>query len=146
MQWPACDRRRDAAERREGSAPQGVRRRDEGARAPCVPSPEPRRCNPDRTRSASSPPDLPEQPRTRASALRLTPEEAQRVRIAIRKVARARGGFVALAVALGIPTNTLYHAARPGSRPSPGLAICLAAVAKVSMDALLTGSSPSRRP
>jgi len=54
-------------------------------------------------------PDAPE-PRTRSTALRLTPEEARAVRVAIRKVAAARGGYVALTVRLGIPTSTLYHA------------------------------------
>jgi hypothetical protein len=77
--------------------------------------------------------------RTRADALRLSPAEAHAVRVAIRKVANARGGFVALSVALGIPTNTLYHAARPGSRPSPGLAIRLAGVAGVPVEVLLGG-------
>lgn len=39
-----------------------------------------------------------------------------------------KGGYIALAVKISIPPSTLYHAARPGSRPSPGLAIRLAAV------------------
>jgi hypothetical protein len=83
-------------------------------------------------------PDPPE-PRSRCSALRLTAEETHAVRIAIRKIAAARGGYVALAVKIGIPTSTLYHAVRPGSRPSPGLAIRLAAVAKVPVEVLLGG-------
>ena len=75
----------------------------------------------------------------RADALRLTPAEAHAVRVAIRRIASARGGFVALSVKLGIPTNTLYHAARPGSRPSGMLVIRLAAVAGVPVEVLLGG-------
>ena len=81
----------------------------------------------------------PSAPRTRSTALRLTQEEAHAVRVAIRKVAAARGGYVALAVKIGIPTSTLYHAVRPTGRPSPGLAIRLAAVAGVPVEVLLTG-------
>ena len=82
----------------------------------------------------------PPEPRTRSSALRLTQEEARAVRVAIRKVASAHsGGYVGLAVAIGIPTSTLYAAARPKSRPSPGLAIRLAAVAAVPVEVLLGG-------
>lgn len=81
----------------------------------------------------------PPEPRTRAAALKLTAEEAQRVRTAIRKVARAVGGFVPLAVKLGIPTCTLYHAANPKRRPSLALAVRLAAVAKVPVESLLSG-------
>ena len=81
----------------------------------------------------------PPEPRARSTALRLTAEEAHAVRIAIRKVAAARGGYVALAVKIGIPTSTLYHAVRPTGRPSPGLAIRLAAVAGVPVEVLLTG-------
>jgi hypothetical protein len=82
--------------------------------------------------------DPPER-RTRSAALRLTPEEAKHLRVAIRKVAAARGGFVALAVAIGIPTNTLYHAANPKGRPSAALAIRLAGVAGVPVEVILTG-------
>jgi DNA-binding phage protein len=81
----------------------------------------------------------PPEPRTRYTALRLTEQEAHAVRIAIRKIAAARGGYVALAVRLGIPKSTLYHAVRPGSRPSPGLAIRLAAVVGVPVEVLLGG-------
>jgi len=83
-------------------------------------------------------PDPPE-PRTRSTALRLTDEEAHAVRIAIRKVAAVRGGYVALAVRLGIPKSTLYYAGRPVGRPSPGLAIRLAAIAGVPVEVLLGG-------
>ena len=81
----------------------------------------------------------PPEPRTRSSALRLSPEEAHHVKVAIHKIARARGGYIALAVKIGIPASTLYHAARPGSRPSPGLAIRLAAIAGVPVEVLLGG-------
>ena len=77
--------------------------------------------------------------RPRADTLKLSPEEAQRVRVAIVKIARASGGFVALAVKLGVSTNTVYHSANPKRRPSLAFAVRLAAVAKVPVDALLSG-------
>jgi hypothetical protein len=84
--------------------------------------------------------DHPEPRQPRAEALRLTAEEAQRVRVAIRKVAAAVGGFPKLAVMLGVPRTTLYHSANPKKgRPSAALAIRLAAVAKVPVEVLLTG-------
>jgi hypothetical protein len=86
----------------------------------------------------SDPPE-PRERRERSSALRLSPEEAHAVKVAIHKIAKARGGYIALAVRIGIPPATLYHAARPGSRPSPGLAIRLAAVAGVPVEVLLGG-------
>jgi hypothetical protein len=84
----------------------------------------------DRPASQGQPPDPPER-RTKSSALRLSEAEATAVRVAIRKVAKARGSYtsLAVAVAIGIPTSSLYAAARPTGRPSPGLAIRLAAVA-----------------
>ena len=81
----------------------------------------------------------PPEPRDRSSALRLSPEETHAVKVAIHKIAKARGGYIALAVKIGIPASTLYHAARPGSRPSPGLAIRLAAIAGVPVEVLLGG-------
>jgi hypothetical protein len=94
---------------------------------------------PSATGSSPEPADPPER-RGRYSVLRLTADEARAVRIAIRKVASAhRGGYVGLAIAIGIPTSTLYAAARPTGRPSPGLAIRLAAIAKVPVEVLLGG-------
>ena len=87
---------------------------------------------------ATDPPE-PRERRERASALRLTDAEAHAVKVALRKVAAARGGYIALAVRIGIPSSTLYAAARPGNRPSPGLAIRLAAVAGVPVEVLLGG-------
>jgi hypothetical protein len=89
--------------------------------------------------NATDPPDAPERP-TRYSVLRLSADEARAVRIAIRKVASAHPGkYVGLAVEIGIPTSTLYAAARPTGRPSPGLAIRLATIAKVPVEVILTG-------
>jgi hypothetical protein len=75
-------------------------------------------------------------PRRHPEAL---PRGAQRVRTATRKVANACGGFVALAVALGVSTSVVYHAANPKRRPSLAFAVRLAALAKVPVDALLSG-------
>jgi hypothetical protein len=81
----------------------------------------------------------PPEPRTRASALRLTEAEAAAVRIAVRKVARAVGGFPRLSILLGVPPSTVYYAARPNGRCSGAFAIRLAAVAKVPVEVLLGG-------
>lgn len=81
----------------------------------------------------------PPEPRPRADAFKLSPEEAQRVRTATRKIANARGGFVALSVALGVSLSIVYHAANPKRRPSLAFAVRLAAVAKVPVEALLSG-------
>jgi hypothetical protein len=81
----------------------------------------------------------PPEPRTRSSALRLTAEEVKRVRIAVRKVAAAMGGFKRLATMMEVPPSTVYYAARPNGRTSAAFAIRLAAVAKVPVEVLLTG-------
>lgn len=87
---------------------------------------------------ATDPPE-PREPKPRSDAFKLTREEAQRVRTATRKIAAARGGFVALAVAIGVSTSAVYHAANPKRRPSLAFAVRLAAVAGVPVEALLTG-------
>jgi transcriptional regulator with XRE-family HTH domain len=61
------------------------------------------------------------------------------VRHATRKIAAARGGFIALAVAMGVSTSVVYHAANPKRRPSLAFAVRLAEVAKVPVDALPSG-------
>jgi hypothetical protein len=89
-----------------------------------------------------SPLSSPKSKRRRApksDALKLSSEEAHALRIAVRKVAKAVGGLPRLAMMLGIVPSTLYHAARPGSRPSGTFAIRLAAVAKVPVEVLLGG-------
>ena len=85
------------------------------------------------------PPDSRSRPR--ADALKLSAAEAHAVRVALRRIAAARGGFVALSVAMGVPTNTLYHAANPKNRgrPTGTFAIRLAAVAGVPVEVLLGG-------
>jgi len=82
--------------------------------------------------------DAPE-PRTKSDAFKLTREEAQRVRTATRKIAAARGGFLALAVAIGVSMSAVYHAANPKRRPSLAFAVRLAAVAGVPVEVILTG-------
>ena len=49
------------------------------------------------------------------------------------------GGFIALSVRMGIPRSTVYYAARPNGRASLAFAVRLAEVAKVPVDALLSG-------
>jgi hypothetical protein len=87
------------------------------------------------------PAPLPEKPRRRrADALMLSPDETKAVRVAIRKLRRALGGFNALAVATGISAHTLRRCANPkGARPTGTLAIRVAAAAKVPVEVLLGG-------
>jgi hypothetical protein len=67
-------------------------------------------------------------------SLSLTEEEGRAVRAAIRNVARVRfGSLTKLAAALGVSPNVLT---RKG-RPHPGLAIALARVSDMSVDAVL---------
>lgn len=79
------------------------------------------------------------EPKPRSDAFRLSREEAQRVRTATRKIAAARGGFVALSVALGVSTSAVYHAANPKRSPSLAFAVRLASVAGVPVELILTG-------
>ena len=81
----------------------------------------------------------PPEPRTRFSALRLTAEEVKRVRIAVRKVAAAVGGFKRLMAMMEVPPSTVYYTARPNGRTSAAFAIRLAAVAKIPVEMLLAG-------
>lgn len=78
--------------------------------------------------------------RRRSDALRLTAEESKAVRIAVRKLAKAFGGYVRLGIMLEIPSHTLRRLANPGeARPTGTFAIRLAAVAKVPVEVLLGG-------
>lgn len=81
----------------------------------------------------------PPEPRTRCSALRLTDEEVKAVRVAVRKVAHAKGGYKRLAILMEVPPSTVYYAARPNGRTSAGFVLRLAAVAKVPVETILTG-------
>jgi transcriptional regulator with XRE-family HTH domain len=49
------------------------------------------------------------------------------------------GGFVALAVALGVSKSIVYHAANPKRRPSLAFAVRLAEVAQVPVEVILSG-------
>ncbi len=78
--------------------------------------------------------------RRRSDALKLSPDEAKAVRVAVRKLKRVYGSFKALAVATGIPSNTLRRVVNPNSAaPTGTFAIRLAAVAKVPVEVLLGG-------
>jgi hypothetical protein len=78
--------------------------------------------------------------RRRSDALKLSADEAKAVRIAVRKLARAFGGFVRLGVMLDMPSATVRRIANPkGIAPTGTFAIRLAAVAKVPVEVLLGG-------
>jgi hypothetical protein len=77
---------------------------------------------------------------TRPAAFRLTAEESRHARAALKNAARTFGGYPALATAIGVPVATL-HRANGKHRPFSGtLAIRLAKVAKVSVEAMLSGT------
>ena len=64
----------------------------------------------------------------------LTPDEAQHLRASIRNIARARYGTLRkLAAAMGIKPSSLTRK----QRPSAGLAVAVARVSGVSIDAML---------
>jgi len=89
-----------------------------------------------------TPPSTPEKKRSRArcSALALSADESKAVRVALRKVARTLGGYSHLAKLLEIPSSTLRRLVNPnGANPSGTLAIRLAAVVKMPVEALLAG-------
>jgi len=71
-----------------------------------------------------------------APALHLTPEEAHNVRLAIRNIARTFGSLRKLAAAIGARPNTFSKK----HRPSAGLALAVARVAGISLDAMLRGN------
>lgn len=78
--------------------------------------------------------------RRRSDALKLSPDEAKAVRVAVRKLRRVFGSFTSLAALTGIPSNTLRRVANPkGIAPTGTFAIRLAAVAKVPVEVLLGG-------
>lgn len=68
-----------------------------------------------------------------APALSLTDDEARAVRAAARNLARTFGSKRKLAAALGINPGVLSGK----GRPHPGLAVALARVSKMSVDAVL---------
>jgi hypothetical protein len=80
--------------------------------------------------------DPPKRKRGPAPALSLTAEEARHLRVATRNIARTHGSLRRLAAVLGVQPGTLSRTAR---LPSAGLAVALARVHGLSIDALLSG-------
>lgn len=70
-----------------------------------------------------------------APSLSLTPDEARAVRTAIRGAARTFGSLRKLAAAIGVGPAVLTKK----TRPDPGLALAVARVAGLSLDAMLAG-------
>src|SRR5262249_49540165 len=80
--------------------------------------------------------DPPKRKRGPAAALSLTAEEARHLRAATRNIARTHGSLRRLASVLGVGPNTL---SRTNRLPSAGLAVALARLHGLSIDALLSG-------
>ena len=84
-------------------------------------------------------------PRTRkgrkSAALLLSREESIHLRAALRNLARAFGTWDCLADALGFSTPTLHNAASSRSpKASPALALRVAKVSGMSVEAILSGT------
>lgn len=89
---------------------------------------------------SSLPSDEPEGRRRRCDALKLSDEEARHVRTAIRKLIRAHGTVIRLAIMLEMPAGAVRRFVNPkGTRPTGTFAIRLAALAKVPVEVLLGG-------
>ena len=73
--------------------------------------------------------------RGRPSSLSFTPEEARNVRLAIRGAARTFGSLAKLARTIGVRPRALHGKRCPG----PSVALAVARVAKLSLDAMLAG-------
>jgi hypothetical protein len=71
----------------------------------------------------------------RSPALSLTDEEVRHVRAAVRGAARSFGSLQNLAAALGVGRKTLSAK----HRPAAGLAVALARLTGLSLDAMLSG-------
>ncbi len=77
----------------------------------------------------------------RSRSYALTMEETRHVRAALHNLRRAYGSWACLAEVLGISANSLtlvmFGTKR---RPSPGLALCAARAAGMSVEAMLSGT------
>jgi hypothetical protein len=71
----------------------------------------------------------------RPASLSFTADEARNVRAAIRGAARTLGGLTKLAAAIGVCPRSLYGKRCPG----PSVALAVARVAGLSLDAMLSG-------
>jgi DNA-binding XRE family transcriptional regulator len=74
----------------------------------------------------------------RSTALSLTPQESNRLRAAIRTLRRSHGGYAALAAVVGVEHETLSDIAKRKSPGSFGVAVLLARVAGITLEALLS--------
>lgn len=91
-----------------------------------------------------APPDQalirPKRSGSKPAALYLTAEEQRHVRAALQNAIRAHGSFNALALALGMPRETLYGLSARRRSIQGTFAIRLAKVAGVSVESILTGA------
>jgi hypothetical protein len=84
--------------------------------------------------------------RPRSARLSLNAEELQHFRAALGNIARAYGSRACLAEVIGIPAQTLHHAADRRRRPCGMLVIRLAQAGGMSVEAVLGGAlSPAGR-
>jgi hypothetical protein len=80
-------------------------------------------------------PPAPARRRRPAPSLSLTEDEARHARTAIRGAARVLGSLAKLAALIGVRGTILTKK----SRPHPGLVLAVSRVAKLSLDAMLSG-------
>jgi hypothetical protein len=72
----------------------------------------------------------------------LTPEEQECVRVALRVLRVRFGTFVKVAQAMGTRERNVTKWASPKGRPGAGVALAVARLAGVRVDAVLTGTFP----
>ena len=77
---------------------------------------------------------------SRSASLMLTVEERQHLRAALKNLRRRLGSWPAVAEAVGVDVGTLHHAAGArGTRGGLALAVRAAKVARVPVEAMLSG-------
>lgn len=72
----------------------------------------------------------------------MSPEEAERVKAALRFLAKRHGTWRALSEAMGVKMATIQYAARKGKGVSAGVALRTARAAGVPAEDVLSGSFP----
>jgi hypothetical protein len=82
----------------------------------------------------------------RESADSLTPEETDNVRIALRALKMQHGTWNGVARALGVDYRSVSKPMETGRRPTAGLAVRVAKLVGVTVDAVLRGEWPGFKP
>ena len=74
---------------------------------------------------------------------RLSPDEEKHVRAALRVLQVRFGGWAPVAAAMGVRANVLLRCVSRNGRPSAGLAVRTARLAKATIEDVLSGAWPA---